>query len=564
MSEEVIKTQLSAAHQAFNEGKFREAEQILHKLPQDSLKVQHNLVAVQYLLGELEAEKAIAQLEVGLIDPKAREEGASYNNNKVPVTLKYVGHETALYNLATVCARAGHPHKALAVLRGLLELEGKLDLEILGKCVCLFHTLTASGSLGKRQISESDAALEDNAMKVIVSDTVESNKEVKAKALRLFSYVSESNTLVDAMKTITNPVEKSMCLNNLGAFSLKERKPYVATLCFSKAREVMSAQPNHFMLQPIRYNAGLCALLREEHEQAIEHFLSVQEAMKTSPVYWVRVGEAALGVLHKQKRASLQEEYARRQATYSHLLHEGHMYENFEFLMLPNAVLTSGPSQESATTTAGASEMELLAATALQNALFLLVPPGKTYAAARAAAPHNEILLSYALLYWACLELHRHNYTAVEVIGHSLLDLYDRHPPPANLHVTLLSYLVEALVHLNQPEKAMKILRKCQPISFITGSSGTDQTDVAQRSRVEVLLIQVAITQILSGAWSHANNTMEFLIAKIFDSAPAGATEFQPEADAFFAYQMLAIFLELAQGKQSEAAALLGKVHWSI
>eukprot|EP00796_Vickermania_ingenoplastis_P006704 gene6704-4801_t len=542
MGDAAFKSQLTEAHQAFSEGRFRDAEAVLLKLPQDNPKVKHNLVAVQYVLGELDVDRAMALLEAGLYEGEPAG----------PIQLQYEGHETALYNLATLAARTGHPHKAITILRSLLEMGKKVDVGVLGKSVCLFHTLTTP-SLGKRPRNDADAALEDSATKCILSDTVEEHQEAKQSALRTFSFISDSSALVDAIKEVADPVEKAMCLNNLGALSLTEKKPYVATLCFNRAQEAISAEtPKHYMLHPVIYNAGLCALLREEFEQAIESFLS----------------RRPLAQLQRAAREAEREDYAKRQATYSEWLHRGHMYENCEFLLLPNAVLTHGPAQEAlfkgSAPGSVAPEMEQLAATALQNALFLLVPPGHTYASARSAFPHKETLISYALLYWTCLELHRRNYSAVEVVGQSLLDLYDRQPPPANLHATLLCYLVEALVHLNDPEKAMKILRRCQASSLITGSTSADQTDVAQRSRVEILLLHVAITQILSGAWTQASSTMDILIGKIFDSAPAGSTEFQPEADALFAYQLVAIFLELAQGKQAEAAALLSKVHWSI
>lgn len=634
MSDANLKTQLAEASEAFAEGKLRDAEAILLRLPRENLKVKHNLVAVQYLLEEVDADTAIAQLEAGLV-ADGSDESSSVAAAKGTWNLQYEGHETAVFNLATILCRTGHPHRATALLRRLLELGSRVELSILAKSTCLFTTLTTT-SLGMRQQrSEADATLADTAMKIILQDDDGLHRDAKARAVRLFSLVSDSVELMNAVRDMDDPVEKTMCLNNLGAFSLIEKKPYVATVCFSKAQEMLAnaceesaasssarasgkQQQRRLLMQPLSYNAGLCALLREEYEQAVGHFLSVQDSMKSSPMFWVRLGEAALGALQQKQRQQHEEEYMQQQTVYSQLLHSGHMYENFEFLLLPNAQLIRGPSTQdpkeasgnapsnstgtTANTTtnnnnssAGAtinnnnhnnhhnntsvggsaavpplppspqSEMEMLASTALQNALFLLVPAGHTYASARSSFPQQEMLLAYALLYWTGLELHRKNYAAVEAVGQSLLEMYDRgQAPPANLHATLLCYLVDALVHLNDPEKAMRVLRRCQPSSLITGSSAADQTDVAQRSRIEVLLIHVAITQILSGAWAQAASTMEFLVAKIFDSAPAGSTEFQPEADALFAYQILAIFLELAQGKQSEAATMLGKLQWSV
>lgn len=841
MSDEELNLGLANARKSFSGGNLKETEKLLLRLPQENLKVKHNLAAVQYLLDVVDAETAILILEEDLHPAYRSGASALWTANKtsssttvpsadstgveeeeegmkaVEVTkvgngvrqttahqripefaLLYEGHETALYNLAMILTRAGHAHDATVLLRRLLPLGRVVDKAVLGKSLCLFHALTFASVIRRsgacEENSDADGALENDTMNLIMEEDTsphrsttagESREDVKNPIMRLFSYVSDSSALVEAIKDISNPMEKSMALNNLGAFAIKDKKPYVATLCFQKAEELVrlatsarvnaAASPSNTMsslhrldptlseemnqkqrllLSPIRYNAGLCALLREEFGVAIQNLLSVQADMKSSPVYWVRLGEAALGELQKYKRELQRVEYAKKQRIFSQLIHSGYLYENFEFLMLPNAELQPGPFQELSTPTplwtlsssffppqqhpqdpindknmlgknrerslssasfpngnstprsirkAGCSpllrsgdisppplnillssgampgggvreglvkgegllspsqkrgegeeeaemtedgrlfhkclEMEKLASVALQNALFLLVPPGHTYTSARIAFPSQEVLLAYALLYWTCLELHRQNYVAVETIGQALLVEWNELSPsvsspcnpnptirsspiagsrlPPNLHATLLCYLVEALIHLNDSKKAMRVLAACQPTSLITGNSsnvssshgmngggaasnvsggGMTSTsgagnhhpdsslntssvvdsnrnksfpvgngpDVAQRSRVEVLLLQVVSTQILSGAWSQAANTMDSLISKIFNSAPAEATEFQPEADAFFVYQLLGIFLELAQGKQAEAAELLSKVQWSV
>lgn len=880
---------LAKAHKAFNQGKLLKAQEILMELPQGSPKVRHNIAAVQYLLDIVDAQTVIATLEEDLhpayrskagaiwkmysvpsvngnVSAKAEHNGSreviegmntsDSCNGRIPeFALLYEGHETALYNLAAILARSGHPYDATVLLRRLLRIGESLDKAVLGRIVCLFHALTSSSVINRRTTSEADEAsdmmLENNTLTLIMTEdegseasssaTNSKGKEnVKENIFQLFSYISDSNVLVDAIKDIRQPMEKAMALNNLGAFAIKDKKPYVATLCFQKAEELIidsaprgypipnssfsfklssaSAYANQYpaytgyaaatpptcisskidpdmmenirqkqrlLLLPIRYNAGLCAILQEEYFTAVEHLLSIQGYMRSSPIFWVRLAEAALGELQKQKREVQQIEYMERQTTFSQLIHRGYMYENFDFLLLPNAKLLPGASQElwtslpfcplsaslphtlvppahlpqkaviggynekrsngmnsslhrslqnafaalesglpgcrrkrwkkKKTPSPGygpanespggifplprnsispdnqkpgvrapvksevlgeilpdgggesngkmwsendeedeeveeeddlpeidkddvkrdASIMEELAAVALQNALAMIIPCGFSFSNIRTTFPAYEVLLSYTMLYWACLELHRENYAAVEVIGQALLEWNEASPSsptsngtsrnqasggsrlPPNVHATLLCYLVEALVHLNDPEKAMKVLRSCQPSSLITGSynprfslngnasgggseggktngmanSGSGHNnnissnaadsknrsgsitssihvdhgpDVAQRSRVEVLMLHVASTQILSGAWAQASSTMDSLISRMFDSAPEGATEFQPEADAYFVYQLLCIFLELGQGKQAQAAELLQKLRWSI
>lgn len=648
-SSDLLKEPLLEAHKAFHEGKISEAEAILLKLPQDHLKVKHNLAVVQYSLDKLDSDAAVAVLEEGIetyiptehdgsnsgpsASPTSGGDGSLFSS--ASLLLKYTGQENAVLNLATILARTGHPARATEVLRqllrtGLVSNGAKsspiVDFMVLAKSVVLFHTLTTSMQ-DTRQRSEEDEGLEHSVMlRIIENDTNPESVEAKEVMLRLFSYITDSTALVNAMKEEADAVKLSMLLNNLGAFSLKEKKPYIANLCFQKAESVIrssvvektaddSAIPSGspvLLLHPVIYNAGVCALLREDFETAIAHFFAVQKYMKSSPLFWVRLGEAALGALHALQRKEQQEEYAHRQATFSQLLHSGHLYENFQYLLLPNASIIPGQeasaqlgagkegsaansvsSEINLTLASGqrspvAIEMEALATSALQNALSLLVREGHSYATAFEMFPDQRTELSYAMLYWVALEVYRKNYAAALSVGLSLLELCEKQVPSPNLHATLLAYVVEALVHLNDPKKAMDTLKHCRPFHLMYSSGGgsvgsrtttnastsasgapggvggTDPCDVAQRSRVEVLLIQVVITQILSGQWGQAASTMEVLMAKIFDSAPAGSTEFQPEADALFSYQLLAIFLELAQGKQGEAAALLSKLHWSV
>lgn len=575
-SDEHFREKLLEANKAFSVGEWDAARDILLSLPGDNVTVTHNLAAVDYLLGKIDGEAAIKILESRPESDSATTAGFS---------LAYEGHETALYNLATIYSQTGHPQRAAGVLRQLLRVASLLDIAVLGRSVCLFHTLTSSGLVsGKLPRSEGDSTLEDDAMKVIVSaqDSPSSPSYAKAQeALRQFSYVSDTDSVLKWMKEEENPTptSRAMHLNYLGASSLKERKPYVATLCFNKAREHHEETPlPHYVFNPITYNAGLSALLREEYDTAIHNFLLVQNSMKSSPLFWLRFGEAALGALQSLKRSTDRESYDQQQAYCSRLLHEGQSYGSFEYLMLPNALLTRGPyatdvvsmsdpSNKSSNSplAAAMASMEQLTCAALQNALALLVPVGHTYATAKEAFPQHEVILSYALLYWASLEHFRRNYVAVISVSQSLLDLFNRGTPlPANLHTTLLCYLMEALVHLNEPERAMELLRGCQISHFIVGSGAGDQTDVSQRSRVEMLLVHVAITQILCGMWVQAAATMNSWLAKIFESAPAGAVEYKPESDVYFVYQLVLIFLELAQGKQSEAAAVLKKLHWSL
>lgn len=544
--------QLAEARKAFEAGKYSDAANTLKLMPQDDLKVKHNLVAVQYMQRELDATEAAAQLQ-GQKPEDERRSG---------LTLAYDGHETALYNRAAIYARSGLLPEAVSLLRSLLEIANDISISVLTNAICLFQTLTRPApKLGSKPRSKPD---EDLVQRVLKDKMAEISSDAALLALVTAAF-ADSSTLNEVFKGFEpNSPAQTIYLNNLGVVSMSDGKTSVGSLCFTKALKAATQQPNsYFTQQSVAYNAGLCALLRGGYEEAIKHFLDVQETMKASPLYWVRFAEAAVGAAQNLQAARKREEYERQQSGFSALLQTGKVYANFEFMLLPGAVTSPGPVQEPRKESSVSVAAEQLAATAVQNALFLLVPQGTTPAVAAEAIPHREQLLQYALLYWTALELIRRNYLVAAEVGQELLTTHERRPLPATLHVALLSYVVEALIHINDADKAMKVLRKASLSSLLSGSPA-EHTDAAQRSRMEALFVNLAVTHVLVGSWNQAHSLLESLLAKIYEAAPTGATEYRPERDVMFAYQMLAVFLELAQNNAERAAELLVKVNWSI
>ncbi|KAG5490770.1 hypothetical protein JKF63_00892 [Porcisia hertigi] len=555
---EVLKKQLADAKTAFSAGNYGEAEKVLWGMPQEDMKVQHNLVIVRYLQNQLTGEQALAALRASAEAP-----GEDPNMKAPGLMLQYEGHETAVYNQAVLYARSGQAHEAILLLRRILENGQDVALSTLVHSLCLFHTLT-------KPIRKTTSRMSNRHDEELVQSVLTSSMDKLRMVPELMKLVeaafADSSGLHDIFSTLENEhVKQAVYFNNLGVFSLSEDKLNVASLCFAKAEKAAASKPaGQHNLCPIQYNVGLCALLREDYEGALQEFLAVQDSMKASATFWVRCAEAAVSCVQQEARRQRRVDYERQQSAFSEMLQSGKVYSNLEFMLLPSAISVPGPATvEPSKDTKEKSAFEEIATAAVQNALFLLVPKGHTFSSVVEAFPHEEALLQYAMLYWVALELSRRNYMAAAEAGQELLNAHDRHPLPSNLHATLLIYVVEALVHLNDPDRAMKVLRRASLSSLVTGSS-IDPLDSSQRSRIEALFVKLTISHILTGSWNQAHSIMESLLRKIYDAAPSGVAEYTPERDTMFAYCILEVFLELAQGNQEKAAEWMFKITWSI
>ncbi|CCW70027.1 unnamed protein product [Phytomonas sp. Hart1] len=563
MADAAYDQQLHQAQEAFDAGKFSDAEGILEGMSPDDLKIYCNLVMVQYLQGKLDIEQAITKLAPpsGSSDVMTR---GNYKKNSAPktrnITLLYEGHETAFYNCAVLYARAGLVLEASAILRSILAMSKHISLKVLTYSLCLLHTVTRPApKLGGSFRSKED---EDLIQSVLNDRMEEITKDAELLALVTAAF-SDSSSVHEVFKnTSNNPIEQSIYLNNLGVFSMGDGKVSAATLCFSKAMEVSGQQPNsEFIQQSVAYNAALCALLHEDYEEAIKHLLSVQAIMRISPLFWVRFAEAAIGLVQRNYHARQREEYERQQSAFSALLQTGKVYANFEFMLLPGAAAIAGPADEPPKDSSVHAAAEHQAAVAIRNALFLLIPKGHSLSSALDAFPEAAQILQHASLYWVALELFRKNYQVANEVGEQLLNTHEKHPLPSTVHATLLSYMVEVLIHLNDPSCALRVLRRAS-LSSLINSQSTESVDAAQRSRVEVLFINLAVTHVLTGSWNQAHMVMDSVLGKLYEVAPSASTEYRPEREALFAYQMLAIFLDLAQGNQEKASEWLNKLNW--
>lgn len=582
------------AKNAFKSGKYAEAAQLLGDLPQDNLKTKHNLAIVKFLNNDIDKQAAIAALLEPATNPSALlvgGDGAGADRAK----LLYDGHENAIYNLAILYAHSGLVPLAVPLLRGLLLASDEVALEVLTQALCLMQTLVRSAAKGcpSRTAASSDDDLISSVLEKVMAFIGDNEALVK---LVSSAFADSSNIHESFRKTSEGSAAQAVYLNNLGVLSLSDGKANVASLCFIKAEKAAGTSPeNRFTLNAAAYNAGIAALLSRRYSAAGEHLVPLQTAMKDSALYWVRLAEAALGCVEEEHQARQHAAYEKQQDAFTAALESGKVYGHLEFLLLPGAVATAGPAQEpllaAESLRAAATPAEQLAALAVQNSLFLLsadTAPGRTLAAMLAEAPTLDPLMLYAILYWAALERYRQNYAVVAHICQSLLSALERpsggggssagatsgsgaskNAPtersrlPASVYASLLCYLVEALTHLNDPERALVALRSAALSSIVVPAAG-EQHDAAQRSRVEAIFVNLAVTHILTGSWTQAHSIMEDLLTKLVDSAPEGSLDRQPEKGVIFAYQMLGIFLELAQGNQGKAAELLGKVNWSL
>lgn len=561
MSAETLKTKLTEAQKEFDAGDYGAAEACLKGLDQSDLKVQLNLAIVRFAKGDIDAEAAIAAI---------RGAEGSWRHSASAIVLRYEGHETMLYNQALLEARSGHSANAIRLLRNLLEIADDIAVPTLTRCLCLFQTLTQSAaSLGACPRSKPD---DDLAQKVLTSimDTVKSDPQLLKMVNASFADSSSLHEYFPNSKD--QPAEQGTYLNNLGILFLNDGKAGVASLCFAKAQKCMEKQLS-LQSKAVTYNAGLCALLREEYDQAIRFFLDVQEHMQGSPLFWVRFTEAAVGAVELEHRQRQTRVYEKAQTEFSASLNRPQTVSSYDFLQLPGAKLGLGPLGQALEETTEPYAMKLLAANALQNALFLLLPPGATLATClEGASPQMAPLIQHVVVYWAALELFNENYVTTVEVGSALLqccrqvaEKEPKYPLPSNLHATLLSYVTEALIHLNDPDRALNILNNASLSSLLKSKVQHDHADVAQRSRIECVFVNLAITHILTGSWLQASNILESLLAKIMESASPAMLEYRPERDALFAYQLLSIFVELAQGNKEKALDIMNKqIVWSV
>ncbi|RNF23969.1 uncharacterized protein Tco025E_02673 [Trypanosoma conorhini] len=558
MADDAIKEQLENAHKAFEARNYQACESILQKLPQEDLQAKHNLAIVRLLQNHADVEQTIAALADNSTEglPALNEKEG---DSKHPVALLYEGHETAHFNRALLLARSGLLNEAAVILRGLLGMHNSIKPAVLGRVLCLLQTITRIPTKAHhRQRSD-----EDLIQKVV---TEAMGKFTKDPALLSMIRGTFADSSAIHEMPHNSDADRAVYFNNVGVLIMGDAKMNVASLCFAKAEKAVAQCNTPLMRHPIVYNAGLCALLRGEHDSAITCFLSVQEFMKKSPLFWVRFAEAAVAKLQKEAHKTALEEYERMQDHFSEQLRNGKLFPNYEYLILPGATITQGPladPKDSSVSTA----LETLVCSTVQNALMLLLPQGHTAASAMEAFPHNFQLIHFALFYWCALEICRKNYTVVVNVGYDLLSLHERRPLSPNLHAALLSYMVEALIHLNEPERALKVLRRSSLSSLVLGSS-SEPLDSHQQGRVEALFVNLAITHIANGLWNQATSVVESLLAKVYEGRAAkekeggGTTSNTGNQSVVLAYHMLVIFLELAQGNQEKAKEALLRVSW--
>ncbi|EPY27739.1 hypothetical protein STCU_05599 [Strigomonas culicis] len=504
------KTKLAEAKKAFESGKFSEAEKIFLTFPKDDLMVQHNLAIVQYAKQDIDSGKALELL--GATEKPLYKEG---KQKGLPLVFLYEGYDTCIYNSAVIRALRGEVAAAAQLLRSLLEISKDVSQAVLLHTLCLFQVLTRpTCCLGNIARSKAD----EDLIQSVLNENPGLTKDPQHLAMVSAAFADSGNLHEVFKRQDGTPAEEAAYLNNLGVFLLNDGKINVATLCFAKARVAASKDTKESLLQcPLTYNAALCALLHEDYDEAIRHLLLLQDTLRASPLFWLRFAEAAVHSAQHESQLRRRGEYEKQQSTFSQQLRAGKLYVNFELLQLPGATVVPGPAQETPKDYAPLAAMEQLAAGALQNALFLLIPQGYSYMTALESFPHHSALLAHAMGCWIALELMRRNYNVVVDLGRQVLAGHGIAAIAAPLHVSVLCYTVEALMHLGDVEQALKVLRQASLSSLVLG--GGDRVDPAHRSRVEALFINLAVTHILSGSWTQAHAVMESLLAKIYEGA---------------------------------------------
>eukprot|EP00744_Colponema_vietnamica_P004075 GILI01006143.1.p1 GENE.GILI01006143.1~~GILI01006143.1.p1 ORF type:complete len:598 (+),score=130.90 GILI01006143.1:127-1920(+) len=587
MAEEVTEAKLVEANAQFMKRNFEETLKILSSCPPDDIKVKHNVAIVQYMQKGGNVKDVLAVLEsvpADLVAP-ITEKGAKAVPETVGASLLedfvYDGHEGAHYNRAVVLLHNGFVEKSISILRELATREPPVSPEIQVRSALLLQVATPA--LNKKKTRT--RADEDLISKVFEQNIKLIQANTSLKRMFQLAFCDNSNLHDWYRDSSKSASDRVTYYNNLGTLAMNEGKENLAAIYFSNALKNINENDTNseLVLHSVLYNAGVCALLRKEYNAAVKSLLLTQESMKGSPILWLRVAQAALGVHSGFATTSVAEAYAESQnAIAETLAKSGRILPGFQLLQVPSTLGVYGSNTDPASRTALDTAMK-----AIDNGLSLLVPTGSslTVAADKLVLTGNTSLfraLQYLLCYAAYVELQRLNYAAAALIATDLLSLgKGGHPLSPDVLVTAVIYASEALCNLNKPASALKILQSVSAADFIVMDNIVDQ-----KLRVSAVMINLVVVHIANGNWKAASTLTTNLISK-YNATPAATVTASPTftantpnnyapnnstpAQSIAAGQaggspwmhigrcatLLQIFIELAQGNRDRALEIL-------
>ena len=583
-SGDAFNAKLLEASKHFTSRSYADALRILQNAPRDDPKVQHNVAILEYLQNTTDYRSAIATLgEVPGLAASAingtsagipSKASTATPSSATGLTLAYEGNEIAHYNRAAIMIHNGFVEEGISVLRELLEMGSAIMTSVLGRAACLFYvTAVRTAASRKNQTrAKSDEAL---YQQVMTQHSSEFKKEPVLSRMMIVATADQAG-LHDVFKG-SSGAEKAVCLNDLGVLAMEEGKPHIASVYFAIASKEVGGDNSLAQLQhSIAYNAGICAIARGENEAALSSLLSAAESMKGSPLLWLRLAQASVGILQELSGEACLEAYEKEQSEIAAKLAQGGsssiIAPGFQLLQIPSSKhiysATIAPSSQPSS-----QPIVALALGAIEAVLDILVPAGggntsPSSALAECAHQHyasgstqNFRTIQHALAYLCFIETLRQNFSVVYKVGSDLLGVHKTHALLPDVHVTVVTLVTEALCHLNKPALALKVLQAASLPDFVALTAVGDKTEAArQKQRVEALFVNVAVVHIAAGSWKQAQTIITSLLSKVAAStAPAGAPAAVPPFSASKLASLLQIYLELAQGNKEKALELLGK-----
>ncbi len=581
MPPDALNTKLLDASKLFTSRNYADALRLLQTAPRDDPKVHHNIAVLEYLQNITDCRTTVESLEEvpgsAVATPAAITNGGALP--KAPATglaLAYEGHEIAHYNRAAVLIHNSFVEEGISVLRELLEMSSAISTAVLGRAACLFYvSAVRSAPMRKNQArAKADEAL---FQQVMSQYGAEFKKEAVLSRMVAVATADQA-ALHDTFKG-SSGAERAVCYNDLGVLALEDSKPSVAAVYFALAtREAAGDASLVHLQQSIAYNVGICALAREEYEAALKALLSTAETLRGSPLLWLRVAQACVGILQQLSADISIDVYEAEQAQIGARLVAGGgssiISPGFQLLQVP-----CGKHIYSACMTkhASAPPIVALALGAVEAVLNILVAPSSCAPTGNTASALTECAhqhyangctqhfrtLQHALTYLCYVETLRQNFSVVHKVGSDLLAVHKTHALMPDVHVTVVSLITEALCHLNKPALALRVLQAASLQDFVALSAANDKGEaVRQKQRVEALFVNVAIVHIAAGSWRQAQTIITSLLNKVANGSSATAYPVVCVAPPFSSAKLaslLQIYLELAQGNRDRALELLGK-----
>jgi len=544
MAEEGTILRLQDANKQYVAKNYSDTLKILLNAPKDDPVVKQNIAMLEYVTRHRDAAVFSAQIQ-RLVEPLPAN-GTSDHAGGAPAAVVggYEGSESAQYNRAIALLHSGAFDEGIAILRELVKVGvPDVPLAVVCRAVSVLYSATTPRGSGANKKKASRSQQDEELFRRTIAQNVGDFRKDPAMSRMLAVAMADSTSIHEQFRTATmTDADRVTYHNNLGVMALADGKLGAAALYLASALQTANDDVSAcvFTKHSVYRNAGLCALLRQDYKVALQYLLAAQDTMKQSVTLWLRVCEAAVGLVAELQAERGAANYDQSQAA---VAAAATLPACFALLHIPTFDQMVGcprvddPTEAWALDAAGSAIARILGSLLIEGASLF----DSLKALADAGRATQVTVLQYTLANACYLALLKQNYNVAARIGSDLIALHRQKPFPVSLYTSITVWTTEALCHISKPGLAIKTL---QSVSF--SEMLTDSADLAQRLRVESLLINLAVSHILQQSWRSALALITTLVARIA-SDPAGSTVVSRIAT------ILQVYVELAQGNKEKA-----------